>query len=155
VYNWQVFESDEDILNFIQCVDNYDSQVIDFNNLIEVIDGKETIFGNEILQLPTNEIPKGLTELEGLFTDNDSHMCHKSPAKLDDFEEINLGSESSPRIVYIGKKLAPHVRTNLISLLKRFKHVFAWSYEDLKAYREDLFQHEIPLKDDVKPFRQK
>lgn len=33
--------------------------------------------------------------------------------------------------------------------------MFAWSYDDLKAYREDLFQHEIPLRDNAKPFRQK
>lgn len=43
----------------------------------------------------------------------------------------------------------------LIDLLRKFRHVFAWSYDDLKAYREDLFQREIPLKEGTKPFRQK
>lgn len=33
--------------------------------------------------------------------------------------------------------------------------MFAWSYDDIKAYREDIFQHEIPLKPDAKPFRKK
>lgn len=41
----------------------------------------------------------------------------------------------------------------LISLLRKYKHVFAWSYEDLKSYREDLFQNEIPLKQNSKPFK--
>lgn len=43
----------------------------------------------------------------------------------------------------------------LIELLRKYKHVFSWSYEDLKAYREDLFQHEISLKPNAKPFKQK
>ena len=43
----------------------------------------------------------------------------------------------------------------MIGLLRKYRHVFAWSYDDLKAYKEDLFQHEIPLKSDAKPFRQK
>lgn len=33
--------------------------------------------------------------------------------------------------------------------------MFAWSYDGLKAYREDLFQHEIPLRSNAKPFRQR
>ena len=49
--------------------------------------------------------------------------------------------------------MSPKIRHDLIGLLRKYKHVFAWSYDDLKAYREDLFQHEIPLKLDAKPFR--
>jgi hypothetical protein len=33
--------------------------------------------------------------------------------------------------------------------------VFAFTYDELKAYREDVIQHTIPLKEDTKPFRQK
>lgn len=51
--------------------------------------------------------------------------------------------------------MSPKVRRMLIDLLRRFRHVFAWSYDDLKAYKEDIFQHEIPLRHDAKPFRQK
>ena len=43
----------------------------------------------------------------------------------------------------------------MIGLLRKYRHVFAWLYDDLKAYREDLFQHEIPFKQDAKPFKQK
>ena len=72
-----------------------------------------------------------------------------------DLEEVNLGTKETPKKVYIGKKLSPKIRKNLIGLLRKYSHVFVWSYDDLKAYREDLFQHEIPLKLDAKPFRQK
>ena len=55
----------------------------------------------------------------------------------------------------MGKKLSPEIRQNLIDFLRKYRHVFAWSYDDLKAYREDIFQHKIPLKLDAKTFRQK
>jgi len=51
--------------------------------------------------------------------------------------------------------LPAEIRKTLIDLLWKYRHVFAWSYDDIKDYREDLFQHVIPLKDNVKPFRQK
>jgi hypothetical protein len=33
--------------------------------------------------------------------------------------------------------------------------VFSFTYDELKAYKEYVFQHTIPLKDDTRPFRQK
>ena len=79
----------------------------------------------------------------------------QAPVRREDIEEINLGIEIAPRKVYIGKKISPTIRRMLIELLRKYKHVFSWSYEDLKVYKEDLFQHEIPLKPDAKPFKQK
>jgi hypothetical protein len=46
-------------------------------------------------------------------------------------------------------------RDKLTTLIREFKDVFAWPYKDLKAYREDVIQHAIPLIDGTKPFRQK
>ena len=71
-----------------------------------------------------------------------------------DLEQINLGTKQAPNKVYIGKKLSPKIRHDLIGLLRRYGHVLSWSYDDLKAYREDIFQHEIPLELDDNPFRQ-
>lgn len=77
----------------------------------------------------------------------------KNSTHEQDLEEINLGIKNVPKKVYISKRLNPKVREMLISLLRKYKHVFAWSYDDLKAYREEFFQHEIPLNPDAKPFR--
>jgi len=33
--------------------------------------------------------------------------------------------------------------------------VFAWTYEDLRTYDTSVFDHNIPLKEEAKPFRQK
>jgi hypothetical protein len=40
-------------------------------------------------------------------------------------------------------------------LVQDYRDVFVFTYDELKAYKEDVFQHTIPLKDDTKPFRQK
>jgi hypothetical protein len=40
-------------------------------------------------------------------------------------------------------------------LFKEYSDVFAWGYEDLKAYDTSIIQHRIPIKQDQKPFRQK
>lgn len=117
------------------------------------VDGKETLIGNEVIQLKTKNIPKGLVALERVFDGPDKANVKKTSPHKEDLEEINLGTENSPNKVYIGKKMKLHIRTMLISLLRKYRHVFFWSYDDLKAYREDLFQHEIPLKPDVKHFR--
>lgn len=54
--------------------------------------------------------------------------------KSQELEEINLGTIESPKKVYIGKALSSTIRKYLIDLLRRFRHVFVWSYDDLKSY---------------------
>ena len=56
-----------------------------------------------------------------------------------DLEEVNLGIDEMPKKVYIGKNLAPKIRQGLIDLLRMYRHVFAWSYDELNSYREDFF----------------
>lgn len=40
-------------------------------------------------------------------------------------------------------------------MLKKYTKVFAWKYEDLKVYDTSVIQHNIPMKEDAKHFRQK
>ena len=78
--------------------------------------------------------------------------------KPGDYIEINIGSDKNPKLIKIGKGTSEKERNDLINLVKEYRDVFAFSYDELKAYREDVFQHTIPLKQEVrevKPFRQK
>ena len=43
----------------------------------------------------------------------------------------------------------------MIELVKEYRDVFVFTYDELKAYRDDVFQHTIPLRPEAKPFRQK
>ena len=49
IEHWQVFEYEKDILNFMLSEDKYHGQEMDFSDLIETINGKETICGQEIM----------------------------------------------------------------------------------------------------------
>ena len=55
-----------------------------------------------------------------------------SEYNVKDLEEVNLGTVEAPKKVYINKKLSPKIRQGLIDLLRKYRHMFAWSYDDLK-----------------------
>ena len=55
-----------------------------------------------------------------------------------------LGQES--KMVWIATDLEADEETILISTLKEYKDVFAWSYKDLKGVDPQVCQHTIPLK---------
>ena len=58
-------------------------------------------------------------------------------------------------MVKILKSISAEQRNRYIKLWKEYVDVFAWSYEDLKTYDTNIIQHKVPLKPNVKPFRQK
>ena len=49
-------------------------------------------------------------------------------------------------MIKIGKGTSEKERNNLVNLVKEYRDLFALTYDELKAYREDVFQHTIPLK---------
>jgi len=59
----------------------------------------------------------------------------KFSSKTDDeIIEFNIGSEESPKMIKFGKGTTTDEREKLISLVREFKDVFSWSYEDMKDY---------------------
>ena len=86
------------------------------------------------MQLKTNKIPTGLVVLETIFDSQDRSKVEDKGSNDKDLEEVNLGIRESPKNVYIRRKMSPKIRHDLISLLRKYRHVFAWSYDDLKAY---------------------
>ena len=69
--------------------------------------------------------------------------------------DCNIGTKEHPRMVKISKALTIEQINRYIKLLKEYVDVFAWSYKDLKTYDTSIIQHKVPLKPNVKPFRQK
>mgnify|MGYP003702686569 CR=1 FL=1 len=50
---------------------------------------------------------------------------------VDEITTINVGTEKNPKLVQIGSTLSSEEPERLVTLLKDFKDVFAWSYEDM------------------------
>ena len=48
--------------------------------------------------------------------------------------EYNIGSEKQPQMIKLSKLLSDDERRKYLALLKEYKDIFAWSYQDLKTY---------------------
>ena len=61
-------------------------------------------------------------------------------------ERVNLGEDGEEKHVKIGTSLTKEMQERLYSLLREFKDVFAWSYQDMPGLDPDVVQHKLPLK---------
>ena len=66
--------------------------------------------------------------------------------KQGDYIEVNIGTDRDPKLINVGKGTSQKDRNELINLVKEHRDVFAFTYDELKAYQKDVFQHTIPLK---------
>ena len=58
-------------------------------------------------------------------------------------------------MVQIGNTSTFYKKDTLVTLLKEFKEVFAWSYKDMPRINIDIVQHCIPTNSTMKPVKQK
>ena len=54
--------------------------------------------------------------------------------------EINIGTDKDPKLIKIGKGTSEKERNSLMNLIKEYRDMLDFSYDELKAYREDVFQ---------------
>jgi hypothetical protein len=109
-----VFEDDLELKNFLETVDEFSALHIDQDH-----DSKFTphpdvflnkISNHHIVQLPSNQIPKGLVPLERLFDGNDVEV--KGKVSIDDANiiECNLGIEENLKYVKLSSSLSEEKR---------------------------------------------
>ena len=73
----------------------------------------------------------------------------------EDVEVINLGDENEKKEVKIGTVMKKEIQGQLCALLREFKDIFAWSYQDMPGLDPDIVQHKLPLKPECPPIKQK
>jgi hypothetical protein len=108
-----------------------------------------------MLVLKNNQIPKGLIPLERLFDQNDIPVKSILQPQLEEVEDCDIGTKEESKMVKISELLPPEIKDKYKDLLRQFKDVFAWSYDELRTYDTTVINHKIPLKPGVKLFRQK
>ena len=92
----------------------------------------------EVLQTKDKNIPRGLAPLEDLF---DFDNVEKKPTieHVDSYvDECNIGTEDKPKMIKLDKSLLANMKNKYIDLFKELIDVFAWSYEDLRAYDTNI-----------------
>ena len=70
-------------------------------------------------------------------------------------EVINLGNEQEKKELKIGTLVTTKERNKLVSLLREYADVFAWTYADMPSLDTDIVVHKIPLIEGSKLVKQK
>jgi len=73
----------------------------------------------------------------------------------EDVEVINLGDKNDKKEVKIGTGMTKEIQGQLCALLRKFRDIFAWSYQDMLGLDPDIVQHKLPLKLECPPIKQK
>ena len=71
------------------------------------------------------------------------------------FETLNLGYNENLHLIKICSTLNEEERKDLKDLLKKFKKVLAWSYEDMAGIDPEIAQHHIDTHAHTVPVKQK
>ena len=103
-------------------------------------------------QEPNKEV---IRELRQAHEAVEREMAMSQRVKASQMEEVNLGTTDEARPVHITKEMTPDNKMAMITLLKEFRDVFAWSYEDMRRLDPQLYQHQIHLNKDAKPVAQR
>lgn len=84
--------------------------------------------------------------MEKLFDNNDVSENPLFNSPKEEIEECNIGTLNDVRNVKFSSTLPLDVKIKYLNLLKNYKDVFVWSYNELKTYDTSLIEHKIPLK---------
>ena len=139
---WRVFENDGELSKFLQLVDEFSNIHIDQENLhleeSKQLKLKDIVTEHNIVQFPSNYIPRGLVLLEELFDHNDVPFKTAKRELDPTVQEMNIGSQSHPKLINLSTGLTTERKSEYCSLIKEFFDVFAWDYSDLKPYDNNI-----------------
>ena len=60
-------------------------------------------------------------------------------------EVVNLGIGEEKKEVKVGTCMFMNVQDKLVTLLRDYQDIFAWSYQDMPSLSLDIVQHKIPM----------
>ena len=87
---------------------------------------------------------------EAVMTERDIQVMAE-----EELEEVDLGSDSQePRPISISASLMETEKSELILLLKEFKDVFAWDYNEMPGLDPELVAHTLNVDLEAKPVAQ-
>jgi hypothetical protein len=107
---------------------------------------QDKIVNHHMLVLKNNQIPKGLILLEILFDRDDIPLKSTLQPQPKEVEDCNVGTKETPKLVKISKYLPPKIKRKYVELLKQYKYVSLWYYDELRTYDTTIIEHKILLK---------
>ena len=111
---------------------------------------------NETIELEHDT--KGLEESPSLPCDILEALNRESEGSKPNIEEtevVNLVDEGkNEKPVKIGVNFLEDMKLELIALLKEFREIFVWFYQDMPGLDTEIVMHKIPVKPKCPPVRQ-
>ena len=68
-------------------------------------------------------------------------------------EEVSLSTNDEKRHVSIAKDLPEYMKIELLNLLKEYKHVFAWTYDEMLGLSATLVTHKLAVSPQATPVK--
>jgi hypothetical protein len=128
--HWQVFEDDKQVIKFL-------THMHEFSYFGIIIKEEGCNYTGNVDEVKTP--PRRVVSLERDFDKLDGHKQKEdSKKKLCDHLEVDIRTKEEPRMVKIGKTTPIEERNEIVKLLKEYRDVLAFSYDELKVYREDV-----------------
>ena len=60
-------------------------------------------------------------------------------------EVVDLGAGDERKEVKVGTGMTASIHNKLVTLLRDYQDIFAWSYRDMPGLDSDIVQHRLPL----------
>ena len=75
-------------------------------------------------------------------------------ATVDELREINLGTADDPKPVFVSAQLSLEELNDYEHLLREYRDVFAWGYQDMLGLDPKIAVHRLAVLDDKRPVKQ-
>jgi hypothetical protein len=72
----------------------------------------------------------------------------------DPLEDVDIVNGVVPRPTFVNKKLDANYNAKLMEILKEYVDCFAWSYSEIMGLSRELVEHQLPIKDGFRPYKQ-
>jgi len=73
----------------------------------------------------------------------------------EEIEEVNIGSQETPRLLKMGKLLEETLQQELVQSFHDYSNLFAWSYIDMPGLDENFVVHNLIVEKGAIPVKQK
>ena len=155
-------------INVVSVADEKDAQNFEFpsqkvpkHHSIDMVNCK----GHDVVQVHTHS-PK---RLEGASVDikqgssedfieaiqpTPPKMEDGGQATIDELREINLGTTDEPKPIFVSTILNNEEVVQYEQLLREYKDVFAWGYQDMPGLDLSVAIHKLAVSEGVKPRKQ-
>ena len=75
------------------------------------------------------------------------------PPTEDKVVQINLGDDANHKPIFISESLSPSEKEDLVSLIREYIDVFAWTYKDMPGLDPQVAMHRLNINPDAKPVK--